>query len=394
MGGESGLDKRDSGWGDEVGILEGVRKVGIFLPQVNSNEALVFCGPRPWYSLTLQFHCDTILKSNRKGGNIVSDVMVLFDRSLNNVPVTIRQDHIDQIQKVAKGKVYWYSSEKEALADNVDAEVLFTWVGTGRPPDDYCMGSSKLKWIHSFSAGVNAILNSPVKELPIVLTNAKGIHGRTMSVVTIGYIISMVRGFPKYVKAQQEHIWLKHDGEMPRDIWGMTLCVVGAGAIGLDLARLAKALDMRVTGVKRSVQPLENFDKVYPLEQIDEALSEADVVVVLAPATPETYHMIDADRFKSMKPSSLFISISRGSVVDEAALIDALRNGEIAGAALDTVENEPLSPDSPLWDMENVIITPHCSANRLTYIDDAISQFCELLQLYESGQPLFNEVSL
>ena len=305
----------------------------------------------------------------------MSDVMVLFG-STNKVPMTITEDHIKQIQEVATGKVYWYESEEEAIQQNIDAEVLFLWGGTGHPPVDYCLNSKDLKWIHTFSAGINALVNSPIKDLPVRLTNAKGIHGRTMAITTIGYIISVVRRFPFYGKMQQQHIWAKHDGEMPRDIWGMTLCILGAGAIGSDLAKLAKAFDMRVTGVKRTVTPLENFDMVYSNEQLDEALAEADIVVALVPATPETYHIVDADRFKSMKNTALFISISRGSVVDEEALIDALRNGEIAGAALDTVENEPLDPDSPLWDMENVIITPHCSANRASYIDDAISQFC------------------
>jgi len=313
---------------------------------------------------------------------------------MNNVPVTIRQDHIDQIQRVATGKVYWAKTEPEALEQNIDAEVLFTWGGTGHPPVDYCLKSKNMKWLHTFSAGINAIIDSPIKDLDIRLTNAKGIHGRTMSVVTIGFIISFLRSFRLYDKRQREHIWLKESQLMPRDIKDMKLCIVGAGEIASDLAKLAVALGMQVTGVKRKVMPLENFTRVYPAEQLDEAIGEADFVVNLTPGTQETYHMFDAGRFQCMKKSAFFINISRGTVVDEAALIEALKSGEIAGAALDAVEKEPLSPDSPLWDMENVIITPHCSADRINYIDDAISQFCELLELYESGQQLFNEINL
>ena len=324
----------------------------------------------------------------------MSDVLVLFDRNLHkNVPMTIKQDHIDQVRQAAKGNVYWCETEAEALEQGIDAEVLFTWGGTGRMPEDLCQSSKNLKWIHTFSAGIDAIIKSPIKDLPIRLTNAKGIHGRTMSTVAIGFIISMVRGFRRFDRSQREHVWLK-DIEKPRDIRGMVLCIVGAGAIGSELAKLAKVLEMRVTGVKRSVTALEYFDDVYPASRLDEALAEADIVVCLAPATPETFHLFDAGRFKSMKSSAYFINISRGTVVDEAALIDALKSGTIAGAALDAVEKEPLSEDSPLWDMENVIITPHCSADRINYIDDAFSQFCELLELYEAGKPLYNEINL
>lgn len=171
------------------------------------------------------------------------------------------------------------------------------------------------------------------------------------------------------------------------------LCVVGAGAIGTDTARLCKAIGMYTIGIKRTVSPIEGFDKVLPNTQLDLALERADFVVVATPGSEETFHLIDRERLAHMKPTGILINIGRGPVVDQAALIDALREGRIGGAALDTTEEEPLPSDSPLWDMPNVILTPHCSAVNDHYLDMAVDQFCELLRLYEEGKPLYNVVN-
>jgi len=254
--------------------------------------------------------------------------------------------------------------------------------------------TKKLKWLHTFSAGIDPIINSPVRDMDVIVTNAKGVHGYSMAVVGIGCIIALLRDFPLYSKRQRDHVWKKETAVLPREIWDQTLVILGAGAVGVHLARLAKAFDMRVIGVKRTILPLENYDVILPDSRMEEALAQADIVVNLIPAMPETRHLIDAEKFKAMKPSAYFINLSRGIVVDEKALADALKSGLIAGAAIDTVEEEPLSPDSPLWDIDNIILTPHCSADGVSLMDRSVAQFCELARSYEAGKPLSNQVDM
>ena len=323
----------------------------------------------------------------------MADVLILFEKNESG-PMRILERHVEEVRETADGNVYWYFTEEQALSDGIDAEVLYTWAGSGKLPEAYCTGSKKLKWLHTFSAGVDPIINSPIRNLPIHMTNARGIHGKTMALTTIGYMIAFLRGFPNFYQQQQNHIWAKPNDPPPGEAAGLTVCILGAGAIGGEVARLCKALDMCVIGVKRNSMPLEYYDEVFPATRMDEAISLADFVIVLTPLTPETHHMINTERIGKMKSTAILINISRGPVVDEAALIEALRCGTIAGAALDALEIEPLPKDSPLWDMKNVIITPHCSAISNRYMDRAITQFCDLLGRYQRGEPLYNEIDI
>lgn len=323
----------------------------------------------------------------------MADILVMFKEN-PHVPMVITQEHINQIQECTGGRVYWCEDEKEALEKQIDAEVLFLWGGSGEMPVEYCMKSQKLCWINSFSAGVNPIMDSEISTLPVKLTNARGIHGKTMALTTMGYIISFLRNFPEMFRRQQRHEWSKQFEEKPRETTGLTVTILGAGAIGSEVARLSKALGMKVIGVKRRVKPMEYFDEIYSNEDMEAAIGLADFVVVLTPLTHETFHLIDAKMLGCMKRTGIIINIARGPVVDEAALIEALQKKSIGGAALDATEEEPLSPDSPLWDMENVIITPHCSADSPLYMERAVELFCENLKRYEAGEPLMNEIDL
>lgn len=323
----------------------------------------------------------------------MADIVVMYKKS-EIIPMVITQEHINKINKIASGSIYWCANEDEALNANVDAEVLFIWGGSGKVPEKYCMQSKKLKWVNTFSAGVDPIMKSQISSLPITLTNAKGIHGKTMAMTTIGYIISLLRNFPAMHKKQLEHVWEKKFSQVPKETDGLTVTILGAGTIGSEVARLCKAHGMIVLGVKRKVVQLEHFDQVYSEEEKDEALAKADIVVVLTPLTEKTYHWINAKTFKVMKDSAFIINIARGAVIDEAALVEALQNKKIAGAALDATEIEPLPAESPLWDMENVIITPHNSATSELYMNRAIDQFCENLKLYEDGKEVFNQIEL
>lgn len=318
----------------------------------------------------------------------MADVLILFGHR-PDIPMKVERRHLDAVQAACSGKVYYYQTEEEALADGVDAEVLFLWGGSGRMPEAWCASSKRLKWINSFSAGVNPIMDGPISDLPVRLTNAKGIHGKTMGVTTMGYIISFLRHFPIHAAPTARACV----GQDHRHLYGTHRPDRGhhrRGAIAGEVARLCKSMDMTVLGVKRTVTPLEHYDRVYPNTELDTVLAASDFVVILTPLTDATRGMIGAAQLAKMKPTGVLINIARGPVVDTEALVEALQKGIIGGAALDAVDPEPLPADSPLWDMEQVILTPHCAADSTLYMDRAMEQFCENLKLLNRASPLFN----
>ena len=146
----------------------------------------------------------------------MADVLLLFQRS-SGIPHDITEQHLEEVRKAAVGKVYYCRTEEEAISKGIDTEILYAWCGSGRLPEAYCASSKKLKWIHTFSAGVDPILKSPIRELPVRITNAKGIHGKTMALATIGYIISFLRSFPELYRNQLDHIWKKAADPSPRE---------------------------------------------------------------------------------------------------------------------------------------------------------------------------------
>lgn len=240
----------------------------------------------------------------------MADVLMLFGHR-PDVPVKLEARHLDAVRAACTGPVYNYQSEAEALADGVDAEVLYMWGGSGAMPEAWCAASKRLKWINSFSAGVNPIMDSPIAGLPVRLTNAKGIHGKTMGVTTMGYIISFLRGFPQFQRQQRAHVWDKTT-VCAMEPTGLMVGIVGAGAIAGEVARLCKAMDMRVLGVKRTVTPLEYYDEVHSNEELELVLEQADFVVVLTPLTEATRHLIGARELACMKRSAV---LDRKSVV-------------------------------------------------------------------------------
>lgn len=324
----------------------------------------------------------------------MAGLTVMYDKN-DHIPMVLTQEHIDKMKSCISGELHWCGSEDICVARGYDEEILFLWGGTGNPPERYISQSKTLRWVHTFSAGVDALAKSEeLKKREILVTNAKGIHGPVMGLTTLGYIISFLRRFPELFRAQQRHEWFRNFAAPPTTGTGKVLCVVGAGAIGTDVARLCKGIGMYTIGVKRTPCPIEGFDEVLPNTQLDLGLERADFVVVATPGSKETFHLIDARRLSHMKSTGILINIGRGPVVDQAALIDALQKGMIGGAALDTTEDEPLPQNNPLWDMPNVILTPHTSAVNDHYLDMAVDQFCDLLRLYEAKKPLYNTIRL
>lgn len=260
-----------------------------------------------------------------------------------------------------------------------------------RLPADILQRAPGLKWIQATSAGIDFLEDTGVLESDVILTTASGIHAMPM----VEYVVTVMLYFTKDLKRllanKESKKWERFN---MRELNGQTVGVIGLGKIGMEIARTAKALGLRVLGVRRSAPPVvEPFiDALYQPDNLKTVLGASDFVVLAVPITHETNHMIGAAEFKAMQPSSILINISRGSVVDEGALVQALKQRQIGGAALDVFEHEPLSPNSELWDLPNVFMTPHISALSDEYDARAVGLFCENLKLYIHGDELINLV--
>jgi phosphoglycerate dehydrogenase-like enzyme len=241
-----------------------------------------------------------------------------------------------------------------------------TFVGYSLRPEQFAH-TRKLKWIHSTAAGVAQLMYPELRASSVVVTNASGVHKVPMAEHVLGTLVALARNFPAAVRYQMERHWAQQEiwesPGRPRELAGQVLLIVGFGAVGRELARRIKPLGMKIWAVTRSGKAdAELADRVLPAARLEEALPEADFVVLAAPETPETRHLIGARQLQAMKPTAFLINVARGSLVDQAALVEAVERRAIAGAALDVAEQEPLPRESRLWSLENVFITPHISA--------------------------------
>jgi phosphoglycerate dehydrogenase-like enzyme len=255
----------------------------------------------------------------------------------------------------------------------------------------------ELKWIHSTAAGVGQLMYPELRQSGITVSNASGIFSVPMAEHTMGLILAMARNFPDSVRYQDASKWSVQDlWDKPQhltEINGSVLLIVGYGSIGRELARRAKAFDMRVWGMTRSGNgDSTNAEKILPVSQLNEALPHADYVVISAPETSETKHLIGAEQIARMKRGARLINVARGSLLDEAALIHALQNGALGGAALDVTGTEPLPPQSPLWHAPNLFITPHTSAISEPLWLRETELFLKLLDEWFGGEQLSNRV--
>lgn len=273
----------------------------------------------------------------------------------------------------------------QLLADR--AEVIVAW----QIPEPVMKRAQRLKWIHTVAAGVDNLLYPAVVEGRVMLTSSVGIH----TVVLPEYVMALVLAFAKRlhraIRNQAAHRW-DRTAALGEELDGKTLGILGLGAIGRALAARAAVFGMRVVGTKRTPERVLHVEEVYPPERTDEVLRQSDYVAVILPLTPATRGLIDARALSVMKRTAVLINVGRGAVVNEAALVEALRAKMIAGAGLDVFEREPLPADSPLYDMDSVIITPHISGASPTYFDRAIPLFCDNLRRFMAGQSLANVV--
>jgi len=259
--------------------------------------------------------------------------------------------------------------------------------------------AKNLKWIHSTAAGVNQLMYPELRESGIVVTNASGVHSIPMVEHIMGVLVAMGRRFPDVWRKQQAHRWSQQEIwdqlPHPRELHGRVLLLIGFGAVGQEVAKMAKAFSMKVHAVTRSGHGDSNLaEKIYPTTELDKALQGADYIVLAAPETSETRHMIGAPQFEAMKQDAYFVNMARGSLVDQSAMIAALRAHRIAGAALDVTEHEPLPPESSLWDLENVFITQHLSASTENLWTRQTDLVLDNLERWFSGKELRNRVDL
>jgi phosphoglycerate dehydrogenase-like enzyme len=255
----------------------------------------------------------------------------------------------------------------------------------------------KLKWIHSTAAGVAQLMYPELRDSGILVTNPSGIFSVPMAEHTMGLLLALARNFPDSVRQQDAARWTQQElWDKPQhltELNGQLLLIVGYGSIGREVAKRAKAFDLRVWGVTRSGNGDSSYaERIIAAKDLHEALPAADYVVIAAPETAETKHLIGAAQMAKMKRGARLINMGRGSLLDEAALVRALENGSLGGAALDVTATEPLPADSPLWKAPNLMITPHTSAvsDRLWIRETAL--LMELLERWFDGRELFNRV--
>jgi D-2-hydroxyacid dehydrogenase (NADP+) len=269
-----------------------------------------------------------------------------------------------------------------------DIDIIFSF----RTLPELVVRAPRLKWMQTLSAGVERVLTPDLVNSGVVLTNVRGMHAVQIGEMVFNMMLMHVKGADQNRRNQQAKKWGRYT---PGLLAGKTLGIVGLGSIGRRLAYLGKAFGMRVVATRRSKgkTSARNVDVVYSGQQLDRLLAESDFLVDSLPSTPETIRLFGQKEFRRMKPSAFFVNIGRGTTVDEEDLIKALEEKWIAGAGLDTFAKEPLSPESPLWEIPGVIITPHIAGAAEDYQEKATEIFCENLKRYVSGQKLKNLVN-
>jgi phosphoglycerate dehydrogenase-like enzyme len=275
-----------------------------------------------------------------------------------------------------------------------NTEVAFTF---SLRPEQFALAPN-LRWIHSPAAAVHQFLFPEFVNSNVILTNAREVHGAVVAEQVIAMMFAMAKRIPQSVRFQQqrvwgqESIWEKDLG--PREIGGSTLGLVGMGSIGRNVAKQAAALGMKVIVVRQHTDaPKPDLvHEVLPPSRVNEMLTTADYIVLAAPVTPATQHMIGREQLSQMKSDAVLINVGRGSLVDEVALIEALQEHKIGGAALDVFDQEPLPPDSPLWEIENLLITPHTAGMTAKLWERHYTLFSQNLRCYLNGQPLLGLV--
>jgi phosphoglycerate dehydrogenase-like enzyme len=289
-----------------------------------------------------------------------------------------------------------------------NVEILYTSFATQLPsPED----APHLRWIQFYSAGIDSVLDHPLVQTAVSLTTASGVHAVTMAEFVFAVVLAWYHRLPRIIDWQQRRRW---PGSAERltlfsqeELAGKTIGIVGYGSVGRQVARLASAFGMRAVAIQHSAEHRDHGfqftgvgdpagtlpDRYFTPDELRTMLAESDVVIISAPLTRTTRGMFDEAAFRAMKPSAFLVNTARGELCDEAALVQALREQRIAGAALDVFHEEPLPPDHPLWTLPNAMISPHVSGLSSDYAERAAAVFAENLRRYVVSEPLCNLVN-
>jgi len=263
-----------------------------------------------------------------------------------------------------------------------ETDVLITFAPMLR--DEVLRKATRLKWVQALGTGVDNLVDLPSLRRDVLVTNVRGIHGAPLSESALLSMLALARRLPRAIRAQDQRKWDRWPSSL---LMGKTVGIFGVGAIALDLAPRCKALGMRVVGISSAAgRRPDGFDEMRPRNALTAAVADLDYLVLLTPLTAETRHIVDARILAAMKPTSHLVNIARGGVVKEDDLVAALRQGTIAGAALDVFEQEPLPEDHPLWSAGNVIITAHLAGFNDEYVDGAMPVIVHNMDCFLAGR--------
>jgi phosphoglycerate dehydrogenase-like enzyme len=263
---------------------------------------------------------------------------------------------------------------------------------------DLFPSAKRLKWIQSPAVGVRQLMFPEVLQSDVIITTARGIRARAIAEHVIGVTIALARRLPHALRAQAEHRWAQDDLEGPRSgvrtLQGLGMGIVGLGSIGLELARIAAPFGFRVKAIRRRATepPPPGVEEIWAPDRLQDLLAKSDVIVLSLPYTSETRRIIGRRELDLVKRGALLVNVARGKLIDDEAVVQALRDGRLGGAALDVFTREPLEPTSPYWDLPNVIVTPHTSGAMQDYWTPLIELFCDNLRRFGRGEPLVNVV--
>jgi phosphoglycerate dehydrogenase-like enzyme len=300
---------------------------------------------------------------------------------------TARPTGMTEVEAVADVRYVTENGLVEALPG---ADVLLVWDFRASTLPSAWPVADKLRWVHAASAGVNHVLTPEVVASDVVVTNSRGVFDEPMAEYVLAMTLALAKDLPTTLTRQRERRW--HHRETER-IGGRKALVAGTGPIGRAIGRTLAAAGMSVTGLGRTGRTQDpDLGEVLPTSSLSEVLPDMDWVVLAAPLTDETRGMIDAKALAAMKPTARLVNVGRGPLVVQDDLVAALSSGALAGAALDVFVDEPLPASSPLWDMPNVIVSPHMSGDVVGWRSELVALFHDNLTRYLDGEPLRNVV--
>jgi phosphoglycerate dehydrogenase-like enzyme len=307
---------------------------------------------------------------------------------------TLPRSFVDQLRREFPQHTFIDAWDSESVRRQLrDIDVAFS---AAIDRSDFA-NAPRLRWVQSPAVGVGGMLGPELVASPVVLTSARGVRARGIAEHVIGVTIALARQLPLVMRRQMAREWALHEIELSgrvRTLQGSRMAVVGLGAIGLEVARLAAAIDIRVSAIRKHVeQDRPAFvEEVLPPERLFELLERSDSIVLSAPLTAETNKIIGPEALKGVKRGALLINVGRGKLIDDDAVVEALKDGRLGGAALDVFSKEPLDSGSPYWDLPNVVVTPHISGAMEDYWTPLVALFSENLRRFDAGQPLLNVI--